>query len=98
MAQRREVAVAHVARQRKVLLERLAVLVFASPRLNCIELGRLTVEDVRVDDGDEGEQSGWGCGSNGYECAQGGSVGEVDLLILLGAGIVNVLAMDLPWE
>jgi hypothetical protein len=56
MAQRRKVGVAHVGRHRKVLRERLAVLVLAGPGLDRVELGCGIVEDVRVDDGDEGEE------------------------------------------
>ena len=65
------------------MLQRLAVLVLASPGLDRVDLGGRVVENVRIDYGDEGEEGGGGCGADGDEGAQGRAVGKVDLLTVL---------------
>lgn len=82
VAQRCEVAVAHVACQCHVLLHRCAVPVLARPCLDSVELGP-GVEDVHVDDGDNRKQGRRTCGAKGQECTQSVLVWEVNLLFLL---------------
>jgi hypothetical protein len=56
MAHGLKVAIAHITRQRKILLKGPAILVLACPRLDRVELGGRVVENVGVDYGNESEK------------------------------------------